>query len=74
VSTEYVEPLLPDANRVGYNLGFGYQLTEHLNLDVSWLFLKFSDRKAENTIPEVNFDGTYKTYANLFGVNFGYTF
>lgn len=74
VKTEYLEPMLPDADRHGFNLGLGYQITEHINVDLSYLFIKFLERKAENTIPELNFDGTYKTYVNLFGLNLGYSF
>lgn len=74
VKTDYVEPMLPDADRHGFNLGFGYQLTDHINVDFSYLFIKFFERKAENTIPEISFDGTYKTYVNLFGLDLGYTF
>lgn len=74
VKLEFSEPLLPDADRFGYNIGFGYKLTDNLNVDFAWLFLKFKERKAENTVPEINFDGTYKSYANLFGVNFEYKF
>jgi len=72
VKTEFVEPLLPDANRNGFNIGAGYKFTEQLSVDVSYLFLKFDQRKAENT--EIVFDGTYNANANLLGVNFGYTF
>lgn len=72
VTAKYVEPLLPDANRNGFNIGFGYSITEQLSVDVSYLFLKFDQRKAENT--EVTFDGTYNSSANLIGINFGYSF
>jgi long-chain fatty acid transport protein len=74
VKTEYMEPLLPDANRNGYNLGFGYDVTDHFSIDVAYLFLKFDQREAVNTIPENSFDGTYSTYVDLIGVNFGYRF
>lgn len=74
VKTEYLEPLLPDASRHGLNAGLGYQLSEHWNVDLSYLYIAFNDRKAENTIPEISFDGTYQTHVHLFGVNFGYTF
>ncbi len=74
VKTEHLEPLLPDADRIGYNVGFGYQLTKNLNVDMSYLFIKFFDRKAENTIPENSFDGTYKSIANLIGLDLEYTF
>lgn len=72
VPTKYVEPLLPDANRNGFSVGFGYKLSERFNLDVAYLFLKADQRKAVGT--EVNFDGTYNNKAYLFGVNIGYTF
>ncbi len=74
VKDEYLEPMLPDANRHGLNLGLGYQISDHINVDLSYLFIKFLERKAENTIPEISFDGTYKTHVNLFGVDLGYTF
>lgn len=74
VKTEYLEPLLPDANRNGYNVGFGYDVTDHFSVDVAYLFLKFDQRTAVNTIPENSFDGVYTTYVDLIGVNFGYRF
>ncbi len=72
VQTQYVDPLLPDANRNGINLGVGYKISSNLRADVSYMFLKFDQRKADNTV--VNFDGTYNSSANLIGIDFGYTF
>ena len=72
VEAAYVEPLLPDANRNGINIGAGYQITKELSVDISYLFLKFDQRKAENTA--IQFDGTYNMSANLFGIDFGYSF
>jgi long-chain fatty acid transport protein len=72
VTPEYVEPLLPDANRNGVNVGLGYQITKEISVDVSYMFLKFDQRQAVNTA--INFDGTYNATANLFGVDLGYTF
>jgi long-chain fatty acid transport protein len=72
VLTQYVEPLLPDANRNGINVGLGYKLTEQLHVDVSYLFLKFDQRVATNTT--IAFDGTYNSSANLVGINIGYNF
>ncbi|MDD8017535.1 MAG: outer membrane protein transport protein [Bacteroidota bacterium] len=74
VPNAFVEPLLPDADRNGINLGVGYKINENFNIDLSYLFLKFDDRKAKNTDPSIAFDGVYRSYANLLGVNFGYTF
>jgi long-chain fatty acid transport protein len=67
-----LEPLLPDANRNGINVGLGYKLTETITVDVSYLYLKFDERTAANT--DINFDGLYHADAHLFGINFGYAF
>jgi len=74
VNDNNLEPMLPDADRHGLNIGFGYQITNHINVDVSYLFIKFLDRQAVNTIPQIAFDGTYRTTVNLFGLDLGYTF
>jgi long-chain fatty acid transport protein len=72
VTDHYTEPLLPDSDRNGINLGVGYKINENLTVDASYLFLKFAERKVTGT--EVQFDGVYQSSANLFGINFGYTF
>ncbi|HEY6952194.1 MAG TPA: porin, partial [Bacteroidota bacterium] len=72
IQTQYIYPLLPDANRNGLNIGLGYKITGNLSVDVSYMFLKFDQRKAENTV--AGFDGTYNANANLAGIDFGYTF
>jgi long-chain fatty acid transport protein len=74
VKDEYVEPLLPDANRNGYNIGFGYKITDNLSLDFSYLFIKFDDREVTHSVPEIGLNGVYSTYVDLFGINIGYTF
>jgi len=72
VQTAYLEPLLPDANRNGYNIGLGYKFNEQWRVDAAYFFLKFDQRKAENTV--IMFDGTYNSTANLIGIDVGYTF
>jgi len=72
VLTQYDEPLLPDANRNGFTVGVGYKLTKSLIVDATYFFLKFDQRKAENTV--IAFDGTYNSSATLIGINVGYTF
>jgi len=74
VPDEYVEPLLPDADRNGYNIGFGYRITDNLTLDVAYLFIKFKDRVVTNSAPEIGLNGVYSTYVDLLGINIGYTF
>ncbi|MHB1048504.1 MAG: OmpP1/FadL family transporter [Bacteroidota bacterium] len=70
VLDRYSEPLLPDSDRNGINVGLGYKISETISVDVSYLFLKFDERTVTNT--EVQFDGVYQSNAHLFGVNFGY--
>lgn len=70
--TKYVEPLLPDANKNEVSVGFGYKLTKSVTLDVAYMFIKFDQRRAVDT--DIKFDGTYNSNANLFAINFGYSF
>jgi long-chain fatty acid transport protein len=72
VPDETLEPLLPDSDRNGFNIGAGYYLTKNIHADISYMFLKGSQRKATNTLSNIN--GTYNTYVNLLGINFGYNF
>jgi len=72
VASAYVDPILPDANRNGVNVGVGYQFSKAISADLSYMFLKFDQRQATNTVS--NFDGTYNALANLIGVSLGYTF
>jgi len=83
VTTKHVDPMLPDANRNGFNFGLGYKINEQMHFDVSYLYLKFDQINAVGTDFDNNgnpgqtfgdFDGTYNASANLFGFNFGYTF
>lgn len=74
VKIEYSEPLLPDANRNGLNVGLGYDINPDWSVDVAYFFLLFQDRQAQNTIPDISFDGTYQSYVNLVGVNLEFKF
>ncbi len=70
VKTEYVEPTLPDANRIGVNVGFGYKLTKNLTVDVAYMLLTFSDRNVTGS--KFNFNGTYSNIAHLFGADLSF--
>ena len=74
VSDAYSEPMLPDANRNGLNVGLGYDIATHWNVSVAYFFLKFADRTVQTTVPAISFDGTYHTYANLFGADIEFKF
>jgi long-chain fatty acid transport protein len=72
VDDQHVDPILPDADRDGINLGFGYDFSKNFSVDVAYMLLLFKERQATGT--DFLFDGTYQTHVNLFGVNVGYTF
>ena len=60
---EYVDPTLPDANRWLFSGGVTYSLTEYLDIDASYIFIRANQREVTGT--EVGLDGVYTTYANL---------
>ena len=61
-----MSPLLPDAERKGASIGASIGLTPKTRLDVSYFYLKFKDRPTLG-VNDDNYEGTYKTSANLFG-------
>jgi len=72
-----LDPSLPDANRWGFNLGLGLDLTKSLSLDLAYMFLRFDERTITNsqisyTAGDTPFNGTYNSSAHLFGVNISY--
>jgi len=77
VKDEWVEPSLPDSDRWGFNLGFGYKITPNLILDVAYMYLRFEERTIENSNVDYTpgiapFNGTYNSSAHLLGLNFSY--
>lgn len=67
-----VTPLLADADREGVSFGVGYH-NGPLLVDVTEFALHFKSRGTQGQSPD-NFNGTYKTDANLVTINFGYRF
>ena len=79
VDDERVEPTLPDSDRLGFNIGIGYDLTENLTLDLAYFFLRFNERKITNSdedyaLGDTPFNGVYNSTAHLYGINFSYNF
>ncbi len=79
VKDELVEPSLPDADRIGFNAGLGYKLTDKMSIDLSYMFLRFAERNITNseqsyTAGNSPFNGVYNSYAHLFGINLSYNF
>lgn len=79
VKDERLDPTLPDSDRLGLNLGFGYKITESLSVDVAYFFLRFTEREIDNSLEDytdgsAKFNGVYNSTAHLFGLNFSYNF
>ena len=70
--TESVSPLLADADRHGVSLGFGYGVEKWV-IDAFALTLIRSERSTDG-LSQDGFNGTYDSFACLFGANFGYNF
>lgn len=64
---EAVSPLLPDADRNGFTLGYGH--TGNWSCDVAVMYLPFDERSRNRSFPgEGAFFGTYNTDAVLVGL------
>jgi long-chain fatty acid transport protein len=70
--TEGVGPLLPDSDRVGGTFGVAFHHGP-FTLEASDMVLHFFERSTDG-ISGDNFNGTYRTEANLIAVNLGYRF
>ena len=73
VSTAYINPSLPDADRIGLSFGIKAQIYEKLAFEGSYLFIRgqeltVTDSKEEYTQGGSPFNGTYNTYANIFSL------
>ena len=65
---ETVSPLLPDNDRDGYTVGYGYRGQKHA-FDLALMYLDFGERTTTTTAPNV-FNGTYETTAYLLGLTY----
>lgn len=73
---ENVSPLLPDADREGASFGIGWHNGPWI-VDLTEFALHFKTRSTAGGLSdpkEINFNGTYRTDANLVSVNLGYRF
>jgi long-chain fatty acid transport protein len=68
---ENVSPLLPDADRIGYCVGYGH--TQGFRFDTALMFLDFKKRtKSTFAANEGPFLGTYQTQAVLLGLTLNF--
>lgn len=75
IRDEYVDPTLPDSDRLGFTLGAGYKM-RNITFDFSYMFLRVAERTITNSkvyyIGNTPFNGTYNTTTHLFGFNVTY--
>jgi long-chain fatty acid transport protein len=77
-----VEPMLPDANRMEFTVGLGYDISKNVNVSACYQFISFSDRNGTiisktalyPNIPLVAYPGAYSNSANLFSISLGFNY
>jgi long-chain fatty acid transport protein len=77
VKPEYLNPSLPDANRLGFSFGIDYKFTDHLSASASYLFIRASQLTVSNSQESYTegftpFNGTYNSYAHLAALSISY--
>lgn len=71
---EAVSPLLPDADRTGFTLGYGWKGGGSKSFDLALMYLDFDDRSRDDNFPgeeDQTFFGTYQNEAILIGLTLG---
>jgi long-chain fatty acid transport protein len=82
---EYRELRVPDVNRLSFAIGLGYEITEDLNVDLAYEYIYgpseslhnqflFVDTPIINVNDFLEYTGTVKGYANIFGAQLNYSF
>ena len=77
VEPEYLNPSLPDTDRLGLSIGADAQLTEQFSLSGSYLFIRGQQLEVTNsqeiyTVGNSPFNGTYNASANLLSLSLNY--
>ncbi|HEY6066403.1 MAG TPA: outer membrane protein transport protein, partial [Thermoanaerobaculia bacterium] len=68
-----VGPILADADRNAYTLGFGYN-TDRWGVDIADIYIKFKHRDTRGQVNTDHFFGRYSEAANLIALNFRLSF
>ncbi|MCP4707269.1 MAG: hypothetical protein GY869_01475 [Planctomycetes bacterium] len=72
VPDKSVSVLLPDASRNDYSFGFGYSFG-NMFIDAAYMLVDFKERSTNGQNTD-NFNGTYKSIANIYSISFGRSF
>jgi len=88
VKAEFVNPSLPESNRLGFSAGVGYMIKSNLSINAAYLFIRNKELTVTNSqedfvtgnvVPNGTgassyspFNGTYNAYANLFSLTLSY--
>lgn len=75
VSSKYLNPTLPETDRIGLSFGIEAKIYENLSVQGSYLFIRgkqltVTDSEEVYSPGGSTFNGTYNTYANIFGLSF----
>jgi long-chain fatty acid transport protein len=72
VKPDYLNPSLPDANRVGLSLGFNIKVVDKFAISASYLHIFASQLSVDNSTEF--FNGTYNSSANIAALSLSYGF
>jgi len=72
VSNDYMNPDVPDADRVNLSCGLGYQVNDHFSIDAAFLYEMLQSRTG--TYNESGFTRIYKSVAYVPSIQLNYTF
>ncbi len=73
VQDGYVNPDLPDANKLVYSTGLSYQLKSGFSFEGTLMYESLKQRKESDNV-ENNFNGTYKSTIFILGLGVQYVF
>lgn len=71
VDPKHVEPVLPETNRIGASVGFGFTPIDNLKVDFGYLLITGSQTEVKDNPNQ--FDGYYNAWANILSLSLSYT-
>ncbi|MBM2815261.1 MAG: fadL [Ignavibacteria bacterium] len=74
VEAKYVEPMLPEGNRLGGSLGFGYSINKTLSLDLGYMGIVAMQTESKDDTNLSKFSGIYNSWANIISLSINVKF